>query len=102
MGRLVDEHVECAYPGLRFDCSGKRTFNPHGSGFIPPKAVVRSYPLIQRYALLRIWRGDAAMADPGTIPKFDLLADPAFRNVRVDPRSRWIAADNGPAWLAPR
>jgi phenylpropionate dioxygenase-like ring-hydroxylating dioxygenase large terminal subunit len=82
LGRLVDDRIECAYHGLRFDCSGKCTFNPHGNGAIPPKAVVRSYPLIERYNMLWIWMGDAAMADPLAIPEFDFLADPHFQNVK--------------------
>ena len=81
MGRLVDDQIECGYHGLRYDCSGKCTFNPHGNGMIPPKAVVRSYPLVERYALLWIWMGDAAKADPEAIPEFEFLSDPAFHNV---------------------
>lgn len=82
MGRLVDDTIECAYHGLRFDCSGKCTFNPHGNGVIPAKALVRSYPLVERYKLLWIWMGDAALADPAAIPEFDFLSEPAFQNVK--------------------
>lgn len=42
MGRMVDDHVECAYHGLRYDGTGACRFNPHGNGMIPPRAVVRS------------------------------------------------------------
>ena len=82
MGRLVDDVIECAYHGLRFDCSGKCTFNPHGNGQIPPRVQVRSYPLIERYRLLWIWMGDAANADPAAIPEFEFLSDPTFQNVK--------------------
>lgn len=81
MGRLVDDQIECAYHGLRFDCSGKCTLNPHGNGMIPPKAVVRSYPVVERYKLLWIWMGDAAQAQPDSIPEFDFLSDEKFQNV---------------------
>jgi len=81
MGRLVDDQIECAYHGLRFDCSGSCTMNPHGNGMIPPRAVVRSYPVVERYKLLWIWMGDAANAELETIPEFDFLSDREFQNV---------------------
>jgi vanillate O-demethylase monooxygenase subunit len=81
MGRIVDDQVECAYHGLRFDCSGACTFNPHGNGMIPPKALVRSFPVVERYTLLWIWMGDPAAADAAAIPEFEFLSDPQFQNV---------------------
>jgi len=82
MGRLVDDTIECAYHGLRFDCSGKCSFNPHGNGKIPPRAQVRAYPLVERYNLLWIWMGDPERADPEGIPEFAFLSDAAFQNVK--------------------
>lgn len=82
MGRLVDDQIECAYHGLRFDCSGACSFNPHGNGQIPAKARVRSYPLVERYRLLWIWMGDPTGADPAAIPELEFLSDPAFQNVK--------------------
>lgn len=81
MGRLVDDQIECAYHGLRFDCSGACTLNPHGNGLVPPKAVVRSFPLVERYKLLWIWMGDPKMANADEIPEFEFLSDPMFQNV---------------------
>lgn len=82
MGRLVGDSIECAYHGLRFDCSGECTHNPHGNGMIPPRARVRSYPLVERHALLWIWMGEPATADPALIPEFEFLTDPSFQNVK--------------------
>lgn len=82
MGKLVDDTIECAYHGLKFDCSGKCTFNPHGNGMIPARAMVQSYPVVERYKLLWIWMGDAAEADDSAIPEFDFLSDPTFQNVK--------------------
>jgi phenylpropionate dioxygenase-like ring-hydroxylating dioxygenase large terminal subunit len=82
MGRLVDDRIECAYHGLRFDGSGACIFNPHGNGMIPPRAVVRRYPLVERDGLLWIWMGDEARADPAAIPEFAFHVDPAFQNVK--------------------
>ncbi|MET4577479.1 aromatic ring-hydroxylating dioxygenase subunit alpha [Ottowia thiooxydans] len=82
MGKLVDDTIECAYHGLRFDCSGKCTFNPHGNGMVPPKALVRSFPVAERYKLLWIWMGEPEKADESAIPEFDFLVDPKFQNVK--------------------
>ncbi|HSW20791.1 MAG TPA: aromatic ring-hydroxylating dioxygenase subunit alpha [Ramlibacter sp.] len=82
MGRIVGDTIECAYHGLRFDCAGKCVFNPHGSGMIPQRAVVRSYPLVERYSLLWIWMGDPGKADPALIPEFSFLSDPHYQNVK--------------------
>ena len=82
MGRIVDDQIECAYHGLRFDCSGTCTFNPHGNGMIPPKARVRAYPVVERHTLLWIWMGEPAAADAAAIPEFAFLDDPQFQNVR--------------------
>lgn len=82
MGRVVDDGIECAYHGLRFDCSGACILNPHGNGQIPAKAVVRCYPVVERYNLLWIWMGEGEAADPQAIPEFDFLSDPSFQNVK--------------------
>lgn len=82
LGRRVDDGIECGYHGLRFDCQGACSFNPHGDGRIPPRAQVRSYPMTDRHTLAWIWMGDPALADPARIPELDFLDDPQFQNVR--------------------
>lgn len=81
-GRRIGDQVECAYHGLRFDAAGQCVANPHGDGRIPAKAVVQSYPVVERYQLLWIWMGDPARADAATIPELEFLSDPQFQNVR--------------------
>lgn len=82
LGSRVGDHIECSYHGLRFDCKGSCTYNPHGAGEIPKKAVVRVYPAVERYGLIWIWMGDADRADSAMIPEFDFLTDPEFQNVK--------------------
>lgn len=82
MGKLVGDEIECAYHGLRFDCSGACTLNPHGAGQIPAKAHVRSYPIVERYKLLWIWMGDPQLARPEDVPELDFLTDSDFQNVK--------------------
>lgn len=66
MGRLVNDTVVCGYHGLTFDCTGACVAAPT-SRQIPPKAVVRSYPTIERYGLVWIWMGDTDLADPAKV-----------------------------------
>lgn len=59
--------VRCSYHGLRFDGTGKCVEIP-GQPNIPPRARVRSFPLVERYGWLWLWPGDADKADPALIP----------------------------------
>ena len=80
-GRVVDGAVECPYHGLRFDGTGACVFNPHEKGVVP-RVSTGSYPLVERYNLLWIWMGEAALADPAMIPDFAWLVDPKLDAVR--------------------
>lgn len=75
MGRLCDggRSIQCGYHGLRFGSDGKCNHNPHGEGRIPSAAVVKSYPVVERWSLLWIWMGESEHADPATIPAFPFL-----------------------------
>lgn len=85
-GAVIDGQLQCPYHGLRFDGTGACVLNPHQDGAVP-RAGVRSYPLVERHALLWIWMGEAALADPATIPDFGWLADPAWDVVRGEARA---------------
>ncbi len=72
-GRIKDNQVECGYHGLTFDCAGQCVWAP-GAGRIPSAAKVRPYPVHEKYGLVWIWMGNAAIADPEEIidiPNFD-------------------------------
>jgi phenylpropionate dioxygenase-like ring-hydroxylating dioxygenase large terminal subunit len=72
LGKRVGDEVACHYHGLRFDCHGSCTHNPHGTQHIPKNAQVRSYPLLERHGFVWIWMGDAP-ADPALLPDFSPL-----------------------------
>jgi phenylpropionate dioxygenase-like ring-hydroxylating dioxygenase large terminal subunit len=72
LGKRQGDEVVCLYHALRFDCNGKCTHNPHGEGLIPKAAVVKSFPLEERYGMLWIWMGDQP-ADVNKIPDFGPL-----------------------------
>lgn len=81
LGKLHGDIVECAYHGLRFNADGQCVHNPHGNGKIPQKAHTKTYPLVEIYDMLWIWMGEAAMADPATIPDFSCHTDDNFPTV---------------------
>ena len=73
-GTLENDNVVCGYHGLTFDCSGACVDAPTQRDNIPRRAVVRSYPLVDRYGLIWIWMGDADKANPDDIfhiPNYD-------------------------------
>jgi len=67
--------IECGYHGLRFGTDGRCVLNPHGDGAIPKAAVVRRYPLVERWNALWIWMGDPDQANPATIPDMPFMDD---------------------------
>jgi phenylpropionate dioxygenase-like ring-hydroxylating dioxygenase large terminal subunit len=77
MGRIKGDEVECGYHGLTFDCSGTCIRVP-GAERVPHVARVRSYPIEERYGLLWIWLGDAALADSSKIFQVEHWGDPAW------------------------
>jgi len=69
---LPNGRLQCGYHGLEFDTAGKCVLNPHGDGKIPPAAVVRAFPVVEKHTLLWIWMGGAP-ADPALIPDFGIF-----------------------------
>jgi phenylpropionate dioxygenase-like ring-hydroxylating dioxygenase large terminal subunit len=72
LGQLCDGIVQCPYHGLRFNGKGHCVHNPHG-GVIPKAAVVKSYPVTERYGALWVWMGNPAQADPELIPDYSFM-----------------------------
>lgn len=74
LGKRVGDEVQCLYHALRFDCSGRCTHNPHGTGATPPSAHVRVFPMLERYGFIWIWMGEA-VADAAKLPDFSPLEE---------------------------
>ncbi|MCW2394023.1 MULTISPECIES: aromatic ring-hydroxylating dioxygenase subunit alpha [unclassified Sphingobium] len=81
-GKLSGDRIACPYHGLEFSGAGQCLRNPHGKGTIPAALSVRSYPLVQRYGMVWIWMGDAATADPVTLPDIPRLEEEGFTWIR--------------------
>jgi len=75
-GKVFGDTIRCPYHGLRFDPAGKCVHNPHGDGTVPPGALVKSYPVVERHHALWIWPGDPERADPALIPDFSVYDRP--------------------------
>jgi vanillate O-demethylase monooxygenase subunit len=73
-GRLLGDAIQCPYHGLRFDAHGACVDNPIGSGFIPARARLRTFPLAERNGIVWLWFGDEP-AEERSIVAFDFLDD---------------------------
>ena len=77
-GKLIGDTVVCGYHGLTFDCTGACIEAPTQQGKIPRRAVVKSYPVEDRYGFIWIWMGDPNLADPETIFPIENFDNPAW------------------------
>jgi len=76
-GRVVGDTIECPYHGLRFDRTGTCTHNPHMKGGGPLKAAsVRSWPVLEKYAIVWLWPGEPDAARPDALPRIEFLERP--------------------------
>lgn len=86
-GRRIGDEVECIYHGLRFGPDGACTRSPYQKS-PPARAMVQTFPVVERHAMIWIWMGDPARADPALIPDHGHLDDAALRplvwHVRFD------------------
>lgn len=76
-GAVDGERIRCSYHGLEFNTAGICEKIP-AQDKIPATARVRSYPLVERDAILWIWMGDPPQADPDAIPAHPWHGDPGF------------------------
>ncbi len=73
MGQIVNgDCIQCPYHGLEFNSSGACVLNPHGTKNIPPRALVRSYPVTEKHKAIWIWMGGKA-PDLTKVPDFSVL-----------------------------
>lgn len=77
-GFVDGDCIECGYHGLTFDRTGKCVRSPTQER-IPPTAVVRSYPVVDRWGFLWIWMGETESApDQSLIPAIERFDDPTW------------------------
>jgi len=66
-GRKEGECVRCGYHGLKFDATGTCIEAP-GLDAVPPKAMVRSYPVAVKNKWVFVWMGEPALARTESLP----------------------------------
>ena len=76
LGAVTERGLQCGYHGLTFDGAGACVAIP-GQSHIPERARVRAFPLVERDAMLWIWPGDPARADPTLIVPYPYHNDTA-------------------------
>lgn len=90
-GEVRGDTLQCPFHGWRYDGDGTCVEIPYGSGRIPSRACVRSYPVREQDGLILFWF-HAAGAEPSyEVPTFDEAHDPAWSGPRLH-RGELVAA----------
>lgn len=93
-GRRDGDAVICGYHGLKFAASGRCIHNPFDDA-IPAGVQVRTFPVVEKHALVWLWFGDKAAADPASIPDFSYVEAPMTRHGRTRMEANYqLVADN--------
>ena len=95
MGRLEGDDLRCMYHGLKFAPDGRCIEIP-GQPRIPQSAAVRRFPTAVVGSWVWVWMGEAAAADPATIPPSVALDDPAYRlkSGQIDYAAHYLLIDD--------
>jgi phenylpropionate dioxygenase-like ring-hydroxylating dioxygenase large terminal subunit len=80
LGRLRGDSIQCGYHGMTFDSTGTCVGVP-GQDSIPGRAVVKTYPIVERYNVVWIWMGDPELANPSLVPDVHYFDDPEWTPV---------------------
>ncbi|TVV76623.1 aromatic ring-hydroxylating dioxygenase subunit alpha [Sphingomonas solaris] len=78
MGKRVGDSLQCGYHGLRFDGTGACVEAPNDDETQRARTCVKAYVAVERYSVIWLWLGDAALADPDLIPDFGFMSDSQF------------------------
>jgi phenylpropionate dioxygenase-like ring-hydroxylating dioxygenase large terminal subunit len=89
-GERSGDNIRCIYHGLEFDSAGACVKVP-GQERIPAALRVRSYPVVEKDALVWVWTGDAAKADPAMIVSHPFHTDPTWVWTRgaIEVKANW-------------
>lgn len=79
VGRREGDCIRCGYHGLKFEPSGRCIEIP-GLDEVPPKACVRTYPVVEKNGWVFVWPGDAARADTRLLPDNFSCRSPQWRH----------------------
>lgn len=74
-GEVRGDEIMCGYHGLTFDAGGRCT-HERANDLSHERFCLRTYPVLDRYGSVWIWMGEAALADPDLIPRFEFFDAP--------------------------
>jgi phenylpropionate dioxygenase-like ring-hydroxylating dioxygenase large terminal subunit len=74
-GTVVERGIQCGYHGLIIDGAGRCVVVP-GQALVPDSARVRSYPVVEKDAMVWVWMGEPARADATMIVDYPYHTDP--------------------------
>ena len=66
-GELKDDHIICAYHGMKFNAKGDCVHVPSQAA-CPRSMGIRTYTTLERGPVVWIWMGDGETADPNRLP----------------------------------
>jgi phenylpropionate dioxygenase-like ring-hydroxylating dioxygenase large terminal subunit len=67
LGKIVNDTLQCAYHGFRYDVSGQCIRVPSQATIVPELAV-RRYPVVEKGGFIWLWPGTPDAADPASLP----------------------------------
>lgn len=80
VGRREGDAVRCGYHGMLFNAQGQCIELP-GAESPPPKACVKTYPLVVKNKWVFVWMGDPAKADTRMLPDNFSCEHPDWVNI---------------------
>ncbi len=81
-GRVVGETVRCPFHAWQYDGTGRCVHIPYSKKDPPKKAVVFSWPVIERNGFVFVWHHDERAAPSWDIPELPELHDEKWTEVR--------------------
>lgn len=78
LGEVAGDDLICGYHGLRYDGTGRCVEVP-GQPAPPPGARVRSYPVVEKWGWILIWKGDWEQADESLLPNWWWAEHPEWK-----------------------
>ena len=80
VGRREGDNVRCGYHGMLYNAQGRCIELP-GSEHPPPKACVKTYPLVVKNKWVFVWMGEPAKADLQMLPDNFSCDHPEWVNI---------------------
>ena len=91
-GEVVDESLRCPFHHWEFDGEGKCNKIPY-SKTIPPRAVIETYPVVEKNGVVLMWHDRGGNAPSFEIPDIPEIGDSAWTRPEVahwEIRANWL------------